>query len=267
MKNSRRKLAVLLICIVAIISVVAGTFAWYSSTNSMTQLASIGDLRTLTNVYLERNGIKLNVPVDENGLYVLSTNPSEDNFVGNLRITVNQKGYSNAYVRVKLNVQWTMPDGTVTQNIQLPFSFHDGWYDNRAEDYCVYYTQTIGWFENHDTSIIIGFDLEKFNKETLSDVAIPKLAVTAQSVQINRYPQFWGMDRLPWQEEVEATVKDTTSATSVTEKKTSAEKSTSASTTTTTTTKVTEVTSTTSATSSTTTTTTTTTQSTSQVTE
>ncbi len=210
MKNSRRKLAVLLISVVAIISLVVGTFAWYSSTNSITQLGSIGDLRTFAHAYLERNGVKLNIPVDDDGLYVLSTNPKDDNYLGNLRVAINQKGYSHAYVRVKFNVQWTMPDGTVTQNVQLPFTFAEKWYDNRSEDYCVYYTETIGLFASHDKSIITGFDLEKFQQETLSEIAVPKMAITAESVQINRYPQIWGMDNLPWT--VTEAVPDTTAA-------------------------------------------------------
>ncbi len=229
MKNSRRRLAVLLISIVAIISLVVGTFAWYSSTNSMTQLGSIGDMRTFTYIYLDKNGVSLNVPTDENGLYILSTNPNDDNYLGNFRVNVNQKGYSHAYVRVKFNVQWTMPDGTVTQNIELPFTFGEKWYDNRQQDYCVYYTESTGLFASHDKSIITGFDFEKFQNETLSEIAIPKIAVTAESVQINRYPQMWGMDTLPWEvkeavsnstaksaEETQPSTSTTTEATSTT---------------------------------------------------
>lgn len=205
MKKGRRSIAVIIICLVAVIAIVSSTFAWYSSTNSMTQLASIGNFQTYVNVYFENESGNVTATTDADGFYVLSTDPQDVNYIGKLKVNVVHKGYLNAYVRVKMNVQWTMPDGTVIQNVLLPFTFAEKWYDNRANDYCVYYTEDTGLFANHDKSIIESFDGEKFAAETLSEVAVPKLAITAESVQINRYPQFWGMETLPW-EQVEETI-------------------------------------------------------------
>ena len=33
-----------------------------------------------------------------------------------------------------MNVQWTMPDGTIAQNVTLPFTFDKQWFDNRRNN-------------------------------------------------------------------------------------------------------------------------------------
>ena len=200
MKNSRRKIAVLIICRVAVIGVISGSLAWYSSTNSITQIGTLAGFRTKANVYLQdESGNKINLQKDENGLFILSADPSAENYVGNLRVNVIHRGYANSYVRVKMSVQWTMLDGTVTQNILLPYTFADGWYDNRDSDYCVYYTEDTGLFEDYDKSIITAFNSEKFAQETMTKDAVAKLAVSVESIQINRYQQVWGIETLPWE--------------------------------------------------------------------
>lgn len=199
MKNSRRKIAVLIICLVAVISIVSGSLAWYSSTNSVTQFASLAGFTTKANIYLaDESGNETKIPKDENGLLVLSANPEDDNYIGNLKIKVVHRGYANSYVRVKMNIQWTMPDGTVTQNVLPPFTFADKWYDNRENDYCVYYTEDTGLFETHDKSIITGFNSDEFAQKTMTKDAVAKLAVTVEAVQVNRYQQIWGIEALPW---------------------------------------------------------------------
>ncbi len=199
MKNSKRKIAVLIICLVAVIGIVSGSLAWYSSTNSITQIGTLAGFRTKANVYLQNeNGETVGVPKDEKGLYVLSSDPEDFNYIGNLRINVIHKGYANSYVRVKMGIQWTMPDGTVTQNVLLPFEFADKWYDNRENDYCIYYTEDTGLFENYDKSIITAFDGEKFAAETLTADAEAHISVSVEAVQINRYQQVWGIEALPW---------------------------------------------------------------------
>lgn len=200
MKNSRRKIAALIICLVAVIAIVSGSLAWYSSTNSFTQFASLAGFTTKADVYLmDENGAESRIRQDENGLFILSANPEDDNFIGNLKIKVIHRGYANSYVRVKMSVQWTMPDGTVTQNILLPFTFAEKWYDNRENDYCVYYTEDTGLFESYDKSIIAAFDSEKFAQESLTQDAVAKLAVTVEGVQVNRYQKMWGIEALPWE--------------------------------------------------------------------
>ena len=199
MNKGRKRIAVIIVSIVAVIAVVSGSLAWYSSTTSMSQQAKLTGFQSNGYVYFATENGNYKAVADDNGLYTLSLDPAARNYVGNLRINVIQKGYARYYVRVKMNVQWTMPDGTIAQNITLPYTFEEKWYDNRAEDYCVYYTDTTGLFEKYDQSIITGFDEETFLKGSLTESAVPKLAVTVESVQINRYAQIWGIDKLPWE--------------------------------------------------------------------
>ncbi len=199
MKNSRRKIAALIICLVAVVAIVSGSLAWYTSTNSVTQYASLAGFTTKAKVYrVNDEGKEISLKADEKGLYTLSSDPEADNFIGNLKIKVVHRGYANSYVRVKMSIQWTMPDGTVTQNVVMPFEFAEKWYDNRENDYCVYYTEETGLFESHDKSIITGFDVEKFSETTMTKDAVAKVAVIVESVQANRYQQIWGIETLPW---------------------------------------------------------------------
>lgn len=198
--KSRRRIAVLLVCIVVAIGIISGSLAWYSSTNSITQLGTLAGFSSKAVVYLlDENGGQTTPPCDKNGLYILSADPNADNYVGKLRINVVHKGYANSYVRVKMNVQWTMPDGTVTQNVLLPFEFAEKWYDNRENDYCVYYTEDTGLFENYDKSFIASFNGEKFQEETMTKDAVALVAISVESIQINRYQQVWGIETLPWE--------------------------------------------------------------------
>lgn len=198
MNKGRKRIAVIIVSVVAVIAVVSGSLAWYAST-TMSQRAALVGFHSEGYAYFTAGEKNYKAVADDNGLYELSLDPAARNYIGNFRLNVIQKGHAQYYVRVKMNVQWTMPDGTVAQNITLPFRFDEKWFDNRAEDYCVYYTETTGLFENFDKSIITGFDEAEFVKSSLTESAVPKISVTVESVQINRYKQVWGIDKLPWE--------------------------------------------------------------------
>ncbi len=199
MKKSRRKIAAVIISVVAVIAVVSGSLAWYTSTNSLQQNGRLFGFSSSARVYFKLNdGTEYSASADKDGLYKLSLNSNDKNYIGNLRINVMQKGRSNCYTRVKMNVEWALPDGTVTQNIMLPFKFAEKWYDNRSNDYCVYCKEASNLSNDFDKSIIIGFDESEFISSNLVESATPRLAVSVESVQINRYQQLWGIDRLPW---------------------------------------------------------------------
>lgn len=200
MKNSRKRIAAIIVSVVAVIAIVSGSLAWYTSTNSLQQSGKLYGFNSSARVYFKQSdGSDLTATPDEDGLYKLSLNSNAKNYVGNLRINVVQKGYSKNYTRVKLNVEWVMPDGTVAQNITLPYKFASKWFDNRSEDYCVYYTENSGLSNDYDKSIITGFDEESFIKNSLVQNATPRISVSVESVQVNRYQQFWGIDKLPWE--------------------------------------------------------------------
>lgn len=199
MKNSRKRLAAVLVSIVAVIAIVSGSLAWYTSTNSLQQSGKLFGFKTEASVYFKlSDGTTATMKPDENGMYKLSLDSNAKNYVGNLRVNVIQRGRAKSYTRVKMNVEWVMPDGTVTQNIMLPFKFADKWFDNRSEDYCVYYTESSGLGQEYDKSIITGFDEGSFIDGSLTQSATPQIAISVESVQVNRYQQFWGIDELPW---------------------------------------------------------------------
>lgn len=199
MKKGRRGIAAILVSVVVVIAIVSGSLAWYTSTTSSSRLAKLVGFQSSGFVYFEKDGKLFREQPNENGLYKLSMDANATNYIGNFRINVIQKGYAKYYVRVKLSVQWTMPDGSVAQNVTVPFTFAEKWYDNRTKDNCVYYTDTTGLFSSYDKSIITGFDEEAFLNASMAEGAIPTIAVTVESVQINRYQQIWGIDQLPWE--------------------------------------------------------------------
>lgn len=200
MKKGTKRIAAIIVCLVAVIAIVAGSLAWYTSTNSLSQVGSLLGFKTTASVYFEnQSGKKISAQADENGLYTMSLNSEDENYIGNLKINVVHKGYAKSYVRVKMSIQWTMPDGTITQNVMLPYQFDKNWFDNRSTDYCVYYTLDQGLFDSYDKSIIAGFDSQSFESNTLTTSATPKIAITVESTQANRYKQIWGLDSLPWE--------------------------------------------------------------------
>ena len=200
MKNSRKRLAAIIVSLVAVIAIVSGSLAWYTTTNSLQQSGKLFGFKTEAYVYFKlSDGSTVKAKPDEKGLYKLSLDSNAKNYVGNLRVNVIQKGSAKAYTRVKMNVEWVMPDGTVTQNIMLPFKFADKWFDNRSEDYCVYYVDSSDLNQKYDQSIITGFDEGSFIAGSLTQSASPEIAISVESVQINRYQQFWGIDKLPWE--------------------------------------------------------------------
>lgn len=199
MKKSRKKIAAIIISVVAVIAIVSGSLAWYTSTTSLQQNGRLFGFSSSARVYFKLNdGTEYNATADKDGLYKLSLDSNAKNYIGNLRINVIQKGYSKCYTRVQMNVEWVMPDGTVTQNIMVPFKFAEKWFDNRSNDFCVYCKEDSKLYEDYDKSIITGFDEEGFINGNLVESATPRIAVSVESVQINRYQQLWGIDTLPW---------------------------------------------------------------------
>lgn len=200
MNKGRKRIAAILISVVAVIAIVSGSLAWYTSTTSLQQNGKLLGFTSSARVYfLLSDGTKYSATADKDGLYKLSLDSNAKNYVGNLRINVIQKGYSKCYTRVKMNVEWVMPDGTIAQNITLPFKFAEKWFDNRNDDYYVYCTENSKLYGDFDKSIITEFDEETFINNNLTKSATPRIAVSVESVQINRYQQVWGIDKLPWE--------------------------------------------------------------------
>ena len=116
---------------------------------------------------------------DENGLYILSLNKDDDNYIGKLRVTVRRSG-SACCLRVKIAFEWQSSDGIVAQfSTNIPYIFGDEWYDNRSVDYRVYYMggDRSGKAVNEAFSLINGFDESKFDASGFEEGASVKVLI------------------------------------------------------------------------------------------
>ncbi len=197
-----KRAVVIIVAIVAIVAVVGSSLAWFVTRSSLFQEFGISGFEVSADVYFEANERRYTAEnyKDENGLYVLSLDKNDVNYIGNLRAGVALEG-GKACVRVTMNHEWKKADGTVAQKtVAVPYEFESLWYDNRVEDYSVYYTgKDMSGKADFDTAALIkGFNEAEFNSADFADVAEVRVLIQADAVQVNRYPQLWGIEKLPW---------------------------------------------------------------------
>lgn len=202
-KKINRKAVIAIVAVIAVIAVVGSTLAWFVTGTSKSQNFSLTGFKVSARVYFQNGKAQTEADKykDENGLYNLSLNRNDENYIGNLRVTVNKSG-SVCTLRVKTAFEWRLADGTVSQNTtNVPFIFNGGWYDNRSVDYCVYYQgdDLSGKVRNDTLYMINGFDESSFDVSSLEDGASVKLLIEVDAVQFNRYPQLWNIEKLPWE--------------------------------------------------------------------
>lgn len=201
LKKMKRRTFVIIVAVVAVIAVVGSSLAWFTTNSSMMQKFNILSFDVSANVYFDNNGKKISADSfkDENGLYILSSSEEDENYIGKLRVKVEHSG-SRACVRVKMNYDLTLEDGSSAKyDVSVPFKFNQEWFDNRGEDYCVYYMgDGSGKADFTGSELISGFDGESFDTTGFSESVSTKLFVQVEAVQVNRYPQMWNIDTLPW---------------------------------------------------------------------
>lgn len=201
-KKISRKAMVAIVAIIAVIAVVGSSLAWYVTQSSKTQKYSISGIDVSADVTFSANGSAVNADKykDTDGLYQLSLNPEDENYIGKLRVTVNHSG-SKCCLRVKTVYEWTLSDGTVSQyTAQIPYTFGEEWFDNRAEDYCVYYKgeDLSGKLSAASAELINGFDEKSFDASAFDEGVAVRALIEVDAVQFNRYPQIWNIEKLPW---------------------------------------------------------------------
>lgn len=143
------------------------------------------------------------------------------NFIGDLHVDVSYSGSGVGLVRVKVTEEWSK-EATVGANTvrtvypysinvayQIPWPYvlstesdptpvnQSKWYDNRANDYCFYFATPING-SSMQIPLISGVDTERFDFGVITDDTRLTIVVKADVVQVNRYPQYWGMTSLPW---------------------------------------------------------------------
>lgn len=138
----------------------------------------------------------------DNGLIVLSTNPGDDNYIGKFCVDVKYKGDGAGYLRVKMVHEYSINGMSNQHPANVPYTIADegNWHDNRGDDYCYYYKNELD--ADGDAEQILSFITANNDIDlgALADGIVIKVAVETDMVQINRYPQIWGMGELPWEQ-------------------------------------------------------------------
>lgn len=201
-KKLNKRAMVIIVAVVAVIAIVGGSLAWFVTSSSLSQKFSISGFEVNADVYFMNGDVKYSASSfkDENGLYKLSLDSKDVNYIGKLRVDVGHTG-AKACVRVRMNHEWTFADGTVAQyDTAVPYTLGSDWFDNRNTDYCMYYTgaDKSGKADFAKSSVITGFDESNFDTSGFVDGVNVKVMIQVDAVQINRYPQMWNIDKLPW---------------------------------------------------------------------
>lgn len=138
--------------------------------------------------------------IDEDGLITLSINPEDPNYIGKFRVDVNYKGDGAGYLRVKMVHEYSINGNSTQHPANVPYTVSNDWFDNRGNDFCYYYKQELdaGGDTAKTLNFITGIDDSSEEFKNLADGIVIKLAVETNMVQVNRYPQVWGIDKLPW---------------------------------------------------------------------
>ena len=201
-KKLNRRAVIILTAVVAVIAIVGSSLAWFVTSSSLSQKFSISGFDVTANVFFDNNGNKVNASSykDRDGLFVLSLNENDANYIGKLRVDVGHTG-GKCLVRVKMNHEWTFAGGTVTQQkVAVPYTFGKEWFDNRDTDYCVYYrgNDNTGKASFGSSALINGFDKAQLDTSEFVDGTSVRVLIQVEAIQVNRYPQFWNIDTLPW---------------------------------------------------------------------
>lgn len=221
-KFDHKKLIVLIAVTVLLVSTAFAWFVYFNPTiqntfslsNFMTEIDcyfASGNTRTQITDYVDPDTKVINLSLDS----------ADANYFANFHVDVKYKGEGYGYLRVKVVTSAKDSSGYATlmdskppyilsasydsEDPLLVGNNQEAWFDNRNRDFCYYYASELSGDNEEFTTVSVingaqtsdidsGFDLDylRNNGYTLS------VAVSCEMIQINRYPQFWGMNRLPW---------------------------------------------------------------------
>lgn len=160
------------------------------------------------------------IPCDTMNNIEVSLDPSADRFIGNLRADFKYTGCGVGLARVKIVEEWsTYNEATNTRTVQpyqiaVPYIFGDvydysstgnqsAWYDNRGNDYHMYYATAVRCYSDTKAEVIpliTGLDVADMDFDTIPGGTELHISIQTDVIQVNRYPQFWKIATLPWNE-------------------------------------------------------------------
>lgn len=220
----RKPPTAVLIAIIAVVVLVSVTVAWLTVGEAVTtRIYSLSNFDAYAEVYFEGDVSPPGTYQNADGsLNVNVTATTAENYIGKLRVDAHFKGRGFAYIRLKMIQQWQdsgdkilQSDAVLPYNINIPYLAEDTgdqnkWYDNRRDDFCLYFANELNIINadfptNNSNYVEIpvitgGFDPVKMAAIAPSEAVSLKIAFTLEAVQVNRYPQFWGIETLPWPE-------------------------------------------------------------------
>lgn len=195
-----KKFRLITMLLVTVIIVTGFSFAWFIGRTEYNRILSLSNFQAEPICSFE-GADSIDSQYKDGNLIILSTEPEAPNYIGNFRVNVKYKGDGAAYLRVKMVHEYSV-NGVSTQHpANVPYATSDDWYDNRGNDYCYYYKNEVDADDNTSEKtleFITGLNDTEGDISGVADGVVIKVAVETDMVQINRYPQIWGIDHLPW---------------------------------------------------------------------
>jgi len=193
-----KKFRFIVILSVVLTIVIGSTLAWFIiRTTDVLQEFSAANFQAEPVCYFDGTEETF---VGEDGLITLSANPEDANYIGKFRVDVKYKGDGAGYLRVRMVHEYSINGNSTQHPANVPYTVSGDWYDNRGNDYCYYYKNELDADGDAEQTLNFITGNNDIDLGALADGIVIKVAVETDMVQINRYPQIWGMDKLPWVE-------------------------------------------------------------------
>ena len=225
MKKTIKKsyITVPIVLAVAVILVLSMTVALFTFTESGKRRFTLSNFASSVEVSFDNFSTIVDLANDSTAgstvgganYYNVSLQSNAANYLGNFRVRVKYNGKGVGLVRVHVAEEWYETKTGYTEvkpfSIDIPYligannaNLYSGtgnqakWFDNRSSDYCFYYATPLTKSSETTIPLITGLDTSKIDLDGISSGTNLRIMVEADVVQVNRYPQYWGINVLPW---------------------------------------------------------------------